>query len=256
MTKNPLITIITVVFNGEKYLQQTIDSVYNQSYKNIEYLIIDGNSTDKTLDIIKKNSHKITKWISEPDKGLYDAMNKGIRLAKGLLVGTINSDDWYELNAVELSVNMYLNHKYAKIIHADRFDVQSDNSKKVYIFNPSEFKFKYFNMTYSHPTMFVVREEYENHLYNTNLKTFSDYQFVLEVYLKYKNPFIHIPKPTVNFRLGGISSQLGFFEELKEAYLARKMAGMKVHKRLFALSLKFILNPVVYIKRTFNKQIK
>ena len=256
MTNNPLVTIITVVFNGEKYLQQTIDSVYNQTYKNIEYIIIDGNSTDNTLAIIKKNNNKITKWISEPDKGLYDAMNKGIKMATGVLVGTINSDDWYELDAVELSVNAYLKHKNAKIIHADRFDVQPDNSKQVYKFNPSTFKFKYFSMTFSHPTMFVVREEYKNHFYNTKLKTFSDYQFILEVFLQDKNAFVYIQKPTVNFRLGGISSQLSFFEELKEAYLARKMAGMKVHKRLFALSLKFILNPVVQIKRTFNKKLK
>ncbi|MFY9242533.1 MAG: glycosyltransferase family 2 protein [Polaribacter sp.] len=252
MINNPLVSIITVVFNGEKHLQQTIDSVHNQTYKNIEYLIIDGNSTDNTIKIIKKNESKISKWISEPDNGLYHAMNKGINLAKGDLIGTINSDDWYELNAVELSVKAYLNNLNAKIIHANRYDVYDNNSKKVYKFNPSAFKFKYFHMTYSHPTMFVSKEVYKNLKYNTTLKSSADYQFVLEVYLNNKNAFIHIPEPIVNFRLGGISGQLSFSEELKESYLARKMAGMKMHKRIFALFLRIILKPIVFLKKKFN----
>lgn len=253
MMKSPLVSVITVVFNGEKHLQQTIDSVHNQTYKNIEYIIIDGNSSDKTIEIIKKNKDKITKWISEPDDGLYDAMNKGISLANGELIGTINSDDWYELNAVELSVKAYEDNTNVKITHANRYDVYPNNSKKIYKFNPSSFKFKYFNMTYSHPTMFVVKEAYQKHVYNTNLKSFSDYQFILEVFLKNKNGFVHIPEPIVNFRLGGISAQLSFYEELKEAYLARKIAGMKTYESLFALLLKFFLSPVVFIKRALNK---
>ncbi|WP_299062903.1 glycosyltransferase family 2 protein [uncultured Polaribacter sp.] len=253
MTNQPLVSIITVVFNGEKHLQQTIDSVYNQTYKNIEYIIVDGKSTDNTINIIQNNKNKITKWISEPDKGLYDAMNKGISLANGQLIGTINSDDWYQSNAVELSVIAYINHPKAKIIHANRFDVYPNNTKKEFKFNPSAFKFLYFNMTYSHPTMFVVKEEYQKHKYSIKLKSSSDYQFILEAFLNDKNGFVHIPKPIVNFRLGGISAQLSFFDELKEAYLARKSAGMKTYKCCFALLLKFFLNPIVVLKRVLNK---
>ena len=87
MNKKPLVSIITVVFNGEKYLEQTIKSVINQTYKNIEYLIIDGGSSDGTLDIVKKYEKQLSNWISEPDKGLYDAMNKGIKRAKGEIIG-------------------------------------------------------------------------------------------------------------------------------------------------------------------------
>ena len=91
----PLVTIITVVFNGEKYLQQTIQSVINQTYDNVEYVVIDGGSTDGTVDIIRKYEDKIDYWVSEPDQGIYDAMNKGIQLAGGEIVGLINSDDCY-----------------------------------------------------------------------------------------------------------------------------------------------------------------
>ncbi|MCB0383237.1 MAG: glycosyltransferase, partial [Psychroserpens sp.] len=149
MTKEPLISIITVVFNGEKYLQQTIDSVTNQTYKNIEYIIIDGGSTDETLNIIKANESHIDFWISERDNGLYDAMNKGISKAKGELIGMINSDDWYELNAVETVVNTYLKNPEKRIFHADRYDVYPNEEKKVFAFNPSVIKFKYFSMTYN-----------------------------------------------------------------------------------------------------------
>ena len=94
--KNKLkISIITVTKNSEKFLQESIDSLSNQTYQNFEHIIIDGASTDKTIDIIKKNSFKITKWISEPDNGLYYAMNKGINLCSGDIIGILNSDDTY-----------------------------------------------------------------------------------------------------------------------------------------------------------------
>ncbi len=117
MINAPLISIITVVYNGEKYLKQAIESVINQTYKNIEYIIIDGGSTDNTLNIIKNYHQNISKWVSEPDNGLYDAMNKGIKLATGELIGMVNSDDWSELTAVEIIVNEYLKNDNKQIFH-------------------------------------------------------------------------------------------------------------------------------------------
>jgi glycosyltransferase involved in cell wall biosynthesis len=247
-TTSPLISIITVVYNGEKYLQQTIDSVYNQTYKNIEYIIIDGGSTDNTLEIVEQNKDKISKWVSEPDDGLYDAMNKGIGLATGKLIGTINSDDWYELNAIELTVNTYLSNQTAQIIHANRYDVYPDNSKKEYKFNPSSFKFKFIGMTYSHPSIFATKEVYQRYSYNTSLKSLSDYQFILKAYLN-NNKFVHIPKPIVNFRLGGISSNISLLDTLKEGYLARKIAGMGFFENVFALFIRFLVGLILIIKK-------
>ena len=104
----PYISIITVVKNGEKYLEETIKSVINQTYKNYEYIVIDGGSKDKTLDIIKKYSDKIDYWVSETDKGLYDAFNKGMQLAKGDFIGIINSDDVYLSKTLEI-LKKYIN---------------------------------------------------------------------------------------------------------------------------------------------------
>lgn len=226
MTEQPLVSIITVVYNGETHIQQTIDSVYNQTYKNIEYIIVDGLSTDGTIDILKQNEDKITHWSSEADRGLYDAMNKGIHKAKGELIGIINSDDWYELDTVDTVVNHYLKDKSKAIFHGDRFDVYEDGSRHIYPFNPSILKFKYFVMTYNHPSMFITKEEYKKHVYNPNLKVYSDVQFVLEAFLKDRSKFVYINKPLVNFRLGGASATISLIDNLKEGYTARKNAGM------------------------------
>jgi len=103
----PLVSIITVVLNGRKTIEQTILSVRNQSYANIEYIIIDGGSTDGTINIIEKYSEGVDFWISESDNGLYDAMNKGIGYANGELIGLLNSDDYYESDAVSRVIEAY-----------------------------------------------------------------------------------------------------------------------------------------------------
>ncbi|MDO4190908.1 MAG: glycosyltransferase, partial [Bacteroidales bacterium] len=108
MNNTPLVSIITVCFNAEKTIEQTIQSVINQTYSNIEYIIIDGKSTDSTLNIVSKYKDNIATIISEPDNGIYDAMNKGIKLSSGELIGIINADDWYEKDAVKIMVNKYL----------------------------------------------------------------------------------------------------------------------------------------------------
>ena len=167
MTKvNPYFSIITVCYNSEKTIERTISSLRNQTFRNFEYIIIDGGSTDSTLEIIKKNQDVVSVLVSEKDEGIYDAMNKGINLASGEMVGIINSDDWYEPNAVELVVNAYVDNPDKRIFHGDRFDILEDETRKVRKFHPSRFKFVYYGMTYHHPSMFVHRNIYANELYN------------------------------------------------------------------------------------------
>lgn len=105
--KRPLVSIVTPVYNGETYLEETIQSVINQTYDNIEYIIIDGGSTDGTLDIIKKYENKIAYWVSEPDKGMYEGINKGFKNATGDIFAWLNSDDKYYHSAVEIVVRMF-----------------------------------------------------------------------------------------------------------------------------------------------------
>lgn len=246
--KTPLISIITVVYNGEQYLEQTIQSVINQTYKNIEYIIIDGGSTDGTLDIIKKYEENVTYWVSEKDKGLYDAMNKGIRIAKGELIGMINSDDWYELEAVELMVAAYQNNPTKSIFHADRYDIDDDGNKTVKKFHPSAFKFKYYGMTYNHPSMFISKDEYTEHLYNTNLRALSDYQFVLEAFLRDKNSLFYINKAIVNYRLDGISAQMILKKSLIEGFTARQNAGMFFFMNIFSVIFRLSIFSIYKLK--------
>jgi len=245
----PLVSIITVVYNGEAYLEQTIDSVLNQSYKNIEYIIVDGGSTDGTLDILKKYGDKITKWISEPDKGLYDAMNKGIGMTNGELIGMINSDDWYELDAVEQMVNAYNNNPTKTIFHADRYDVEEDGSRKVRKFHPSAFKLKYYGMTYNHPSMFITPGEYAKHLYNTKLRSMSDFQFVLEAYLRDKETLFYLDNAIVNYRLDGISSRLSLWNSLKEGFSVRKISGMNIFENIFSFFVKITVNMINKLRK-------
>jgi len=241
MNPQPLISIITVVYNGEKYLEQTIKSVVGQTYTNIEYLIVDGGSTDGTLDIIKKYEVQIANWVSEPDKGLYDAMNKGIGLAKGEIIGMINSDDWYEPEAVQLIVDAAVKNPVKKIFHGDRFDVLEDGTKKVKPFHPSRFKFIYYGMTYNHPSMFVHRDIYQHSSYNTKLRALSDYEFVLKNLLKHPTVFQYVPKSYVNYRLDGLSGTMSTKNILKEGYAARRNAGLGVFKNSFSFCIRLLV---------------
>lgn len=238
--QTPLISIITVVFNGSKTLDQTIQSVINQSYKNIEYIIIDGGSTDGTINIIKKYEENISYWSSEADKGLYDAMNKGIALAKGELIGMINSDDWYELDAIKIIVAAYLANPQKSIFHGDRYDIDNIGNRRKYKFNKSKFKFKYFSMTYNHPSMFIHSSIYKIYKYNIKFKSVSDYEFVLKVFLKNEDFFFYIPATYVNYRLDGISANQSLISEIKEGSNARLNAGLKYPQILVFIVLKFI----------------
>lgn len=238
MIDSPLISILTVVYNGAKTLEQTIQSVTNQTYSNVEYIIIDGGSTDGTLDLIKKHKKNISQWVSETDKGLYDAMNKGIKMAKGEIIGMINSDDWYEANALELIVDAYQKHPKKRIFHGDRYDIKDDGTKIIRKFNPSRFKFLYYGMTYNHPSMFIHRNIYKKSLYNINLKALSDYEFVLTQFLKNKNSFYYIQEAYVNYRLDGISTQMTLIQSLREGFISRNNGGLGVVKNFFSITIR------------------
>lgn len=234
MDESILISVITVVFNGEEHLQQTIDSISNQTYKNIEYIIVDGGSTDGTLDIIKKNQHVIDLYVSEKDDGLYDAMNKGISMAKGEIIGMINSDDWYEHNTLEIVKNAYVKFPEKKIFHSDKRCIELNGKSHIKKARLSPFLLKYHAMTLNHPTMFVHRDIYKTIKYNTKLKSLSDYQFTLQSFLHNPEIFHYIPVVLANFRLGGISGGISRIESLNENFIARRNAGMSFIGAAFA----------------------
>lgn len=222
----PLVSVITVCLNSEKYIEQTIQSVINQTYDNIEYIIIDGGSTDKTLDIIRKYEERIDYWVSEPDKGIYDAMNKGISFADGEWVGIINSDDFYVKDTVKLVVEASRTDKEAQLFYGNLIKLDSRESDDLR--NCRECKGQADNMLESlslnHPTCFVSSKIYAKLKFNTRFRIAADWDFCLRLHFS-GIKFGYLNKPLVYFRPGGISekSLLVVFEN----YRIRKRYDLK-----------------------------
>jgi len=174
------VSIITVVWNNADTIKDAIDSVLSQTYKNIEYIVVDGASTDGTVEIVQSYGEKIDKFISEPDNGLYNAMNKGVKLATGDIVGILNSDDFYIDESVIEKVVKEFEEKRVDSVFADLVFVKPANlDKTVRYYDSSHFtpkKFAYGWMP-AHPTFFAKREAYEKYgVFKTDYKIAADYE--------------------------------------------------------------------------------
>ena len=199
----PVISVITVVKNGEKYLEQTIKSVIDQTYPNIEYIIVDGGSTDNTLDIIQKYKNKIDCWISEGDKGIYDGMNKGIDLAKGEWINFMNAGDKF-----------YKNDIIERIFFGKNYDVDFIYGDCEIVYNPKfsriqqagEVKNLWKGMIFSHQSLFTRRGVFKKYKFNINNKIGADFEFIYNCYInKYK--FYNLHFPVAENLAGGLSDR-------------------------------------------------
>ena len=200
-----LVSIITPCYNSEKTIERTIQSVLSQTYQNIEYIIVDGASTDNTLNIVKKYEKLFAgrmTVISEKDNGIYDAMNKGISLAKGELVGIINSDDHYELDAVENAVQNMEEDRYQVLYGLLRYTKQGEEVSVV-LYNHNFLN----QQMITHPTCFVTKKAYEDlGVYNCKYRSCADYELMLRWWKDKRVRFKQIYKIISNFELGGMSS--------------------------------------------------
>ena len=202
-SNNPLVSIITVVFNGEMHLEQTIQSVINQDYENIEYIIVDGKSNDGTIDIINKYQENITIWISEEDDGLYDAMNKGISLANGEIVGIINADDFYNKQAVSIAVRALMGNEGFEIFFGKLNRIyQSSANKIIDIPIPESINKNRINVV--HPTVFMKKSLYSRKNFDTTLKIAADLDLLLSVCST--SNVVKSKCIISNMRTGGLSS--------------------------------------------------
>ncbi len=241
------VSIITVVYNNDKTIRQAIQSVLSQTYGDIEYIIIDGQSSDNTINIINDYKDFLGYFVSEKDTGIYDAMNKGIFAANGDVIGILNSDDIFnDVHVVEIIMSQFIKSPTLDIVYGDLEYVNKYNINKVV----RNWKSKsYYNRFFEngnvppHPTLFVKKSVYEKAgVFNLNFKLAADYEFMLRIFKKFNFKSKYINEVIVKMRLGGATNKSisNIKYQNKEILLAWKNNNLKAP---------FLLMPLRIVKR-------
>jgi glycosyltransferase involved in cell wall biosynthesis len=236
------VSLITVCFNSESTIRDTIVSVINQDYQNIEYIIIDGFSSDSTMNIVNEYKNSITKIISEPDGGIYSAINKGISLATGDVIGILNSDDTFTDNFVLSSVVELLNNSGADCLIGNICFVNDVGAiKRTYLSNNwSNYRF-FFGMMPPHPSFYCKRSLFAEYgFYREDMLIASDFDLLLRYFAIHKLTYVHLNKILVSMKFGGVSSN-GFKSIIRlnrEIYLSLKSNNLFAN--YFVIYLKYI----------------
>jgi glycosyltransferase len=235
------ISVITATYNSAATVRDTLTSVRQQDYTDVEHIIVDGRSSDGTLEIVANFPH-IARIVSEKDNGIYDAMNKGIRMATGEVIGILNSDDIYIDCSVLSAVAKAFADPAVMTVYADLQYVYPDNLdrvKRTWITGPFRKNSFYYGWMPPHPTFFVRKEVYGRiGLFNTDLRTAADYELMLRILVKHGVPTFYIPRVIVKMRAGGMSnaSLRNRLRANREDRLAWKMNGLKPY--FFTIYLK------------------
>lgn len=228
------VSVLTPCYNSESTIEQTLVSIENQTYKNIEYIIIDGGSTDHTLALIEKHRNKLPQKItiiSENDNGIYDAMNKGICLAKGQLIGIVNSDDWYEDDTIEQAVRNYQGNPY-EVVYGMQRNYLKEKAKATFIYHHDFLP----EQMITHPTCFVTKQAYECFgFFDIKYCSAADYDLMLRFWESRQVVFTPVMKVMSNFRLGGMSSSQ---KGVRENALIRYRRGYISQKRYYFIVFK------------------
>lgn len=240
------ITVITPVFNGQETIRSCIESVLTQSYPDKEYIIIDGGSTDNTVDILKTYKDRSVNWISEKDKGLYDAFNKGIMMATGDVVCFLCADDMYEHNNVLSKIaDTFRIHPETDIVYGDIIYVEKDDLSKIKRYwKSSPFKPGLFKKGWLPPNtaLFIRRSVFLQHgLFSLQYKMASDYEMQYRFFEKFRINSVYISDIMVRMRSGGMSNSSlhGMYKSLKECYDALNFHGVR-------FSFLYIINTLFY----------
>jgi len=234
------ISIITVCYNSEKTIETTFKSVLEQTYNNIEYIVIDGKSSDNTLKIIEKYSDIINVLVSEQDNGLYEAMNKGIKLATGDIVGLINSDDLFcDPEALSKVVKVFETNKNLDSVYADLFYVSQKNINHISRrwISGLQKPFKY-GWHPAHPTFYIKKSVYDKYgLFDLSFKLAADFEIMLRFLDRFKISTTYLKEPLVKMRLGGETNKSfkNIFNQNLECLRAFKKNDLKVIKLLYPI---------------------
>ena len=238
------VSIITATYNSAKTIVDTILSVNKQDYDDIEHIIIDGGSKDNTLELIKSTPNRVTKIVSESDKGIYDAMNKGIALATGDIIGILNSDDFYiSTDVITSVVKEVLQGGYDAVYGDLEYVDEEDTDKVVRYWKSKYYKAGLFKKGWhpAHPTFFVKKEVYNKYgNFNLKYKIGADYEIMLRFIEKNRIKVAYIPETLVKMRVGGASNQSikNIIKANIECYNAWKDNGLSI------LPFVFILKPL------------
>jgi len=205
------ISIITATYNSQDTILDAINSVASQTYSNIEHIIIDGKSTDSTLSIVKENSDKISKIISEPDSGIYDALNKGIKNATGDVVAFMHADDIFANNNIIENAARLFQEQQTDSIYGDlQYVAKEDTSKIIRYWKSGKFTFSKLKKGWMppHPTFFIKKEIYNKFgMFDTNFRIAADYDIILRFLGKYKITTTYLPEVMIKMRVGGESNK-------------------------------------------------
>lgn len=249
MEHKPLFSIATPCFNSVKTIERTIKSILAQNFKDYEYIIVDGGSTDGTLDIIQKYEPMFEgrmKWKSEPDKGIYDAFNKGCQRAIGRFVWIVNSDDWMEDGALQKIANIDLNDNQIVVGGLNWIDERGEVYRtSIFISRKIDYAYKT-NRMIPHPATIVPKHIYEKYgYYNIKFKIAGDLDWFHRIYPKSDVQFTVINSPLNNMTIGGVSTSSNFKKEIRE----RKI----FLKNKYGLGLRYMYNLLIWIVRYLRK---
>ena len=232
------ISIITITYNSAKTIESTIQSVLSQTYPNIEHILIDGASKDSTPEIVQnfQNHNPSIRFISEPDKGIYDALNKGVQLASGDIIGFLHSDDFFENNRVIEDIINAFQSKNCDGLYGDLYYVSSEKTTKVIRY----WKSRDFNLSLikngwmpAHPSLFLKKEVYKKHgQFDLSFKIAADYDFMLRILQDESLAFSYLPQVITNMRVGGASNAFGnLVLKMKEVWKALRKNKIPLRAR-------------------------
>lgn len=238
------ISIITATFNSSAHIADCVKSVNDQTYHDIEHIIIDGASKDNTLEIVNGIPNRVGKIISEPDKGIYDAMNKGIQAASGDVIGILNSDDFFTSDDVIQTVVDSFKNNDIDALYGDVHFVSPDNlSKSVRYYSSSVFKPSLFRFGFmpAHPSFYMKKECYDKYgLYELDYKIASDYDLLIRYLYKEKIRYKYIKKDFVTMRTGGVSTENLNSRVTLNKEIVKACRKYGIYTNLFMLSLKYL----------------